>query len=115
MAREIPANLKVTNKTTKYILRKAAESFTPDNVLYRRKLGFPVPIKFWLKNELYDWAVKIINESQVDDYINKTYVRHLLDDHRAGKQNNSRKIWTVLTFMVWHEVYIERRYPELLG
>ncbi|WP_137596777.1 asparagine synthase (glutamine-hydrolyzing) [Paucilactobacillus kaifaensis] len=115
VAREIPASLKVANKTTKYILRKAAESFTPANVLYRRKLGFPVPIKYWLKNELYDWAVNIINEAQVDEYINKDYVRRLLQDHRANKQNNARKIWTVLTFMVWHQVYVEWRYPELMG
>ncbi|WP_462400524.1 asparagine synthase (glutamine-hydrolyzing) [Lacticaseibacillus pantheris] len=112
-ARTIPANLRVAHGTTKYILRKAAESFTPDNVLYRRKLGFPVPIRFWLKNELADWADNIINEAQVDDYINKDYVRQLLADHRAGKADNSRKVWTVLTFMVWHQVYIERKYPEV--
>lgn len=114
-AREIPANLKIANGTTKYILRKAAEEFTPDNVLYRKKLGFPVPIRFWLKNELHDWAVDIINESAVDEYINKDYARQLLDDHTAGKRDNSRKIWTILTFMMWHQVYIERKYPEILS
>ncbi|WP_439646515.1 asparagine synthase-related protein [Paucilactobacillus hokkaidonensis] len=56
----------------------------------------------------------MIDESQVDEYINKNYVRQLLDEHRNNKLNNARKIWTVLTFMVWHQVYVEHKYPELL-
>ncbi|MFD1464613.1 asparagine synthase (glutamine-hydrolyzing) [Lapidilactobacillus mulanensis] len=115
VASEIPADLKIAHHTTKYILRKAAESFTPDNVLYRKKLGFPVPIRFWLMDELADWAEKIIDESQVDEYLHKDYVRQLLHDHQAGKRDNSRKIWTVLTFMKWHQIYIEQKYPEIFS
>lgn len=114
VASTIPADMKIAHNTTKYILRKAAESFTPDNVLYRKKLGFPVPIRFWLKNELHDWAVQTINESEVDDYINKDFVLKLLEDHTNGVRDNSRKIWTVLTFMVWHQVYIEGKFPNLV-
>lgn len=105
VAREIPSHLRIANGTTKYILRKAAEDFVPEHVLYRKKLGFPVPIRFWLKDELYDWAKDIIERSQVDQYIDKQYVLKLLEAHRVGKGDYSRKIWTVLTFMVWYEVY----------
>lgn len=110
VASKIPASLKITNGTTKYILRKAAEGVVPDHVLNRKKLGFPVPIRFWLKNEMNDWAKKIIRESNTDHIINKAYVLKLLEDHCQGKLDNSRKIWTVLSFMVWHQVYMEEKY-----
>ena len=110
VAREIPADLRIANNTTKYILRKAVEGIVPDHVLHRRKLGFPVPLRFWLKDELYDWAKDQILASQTDKYLDKTYMLKLLDDHRDGKADNSRKLWTVLAFMMWHKIYVENDY-----
>ena len=110
IASKIPTSLKTANGTTKYILRKAAEGIVPDHVLTRKKLGFPVPIRHWLKNEMNDWAKKIIRESCTDHLINKAYVLNLLEDHCQGKADNSRKIWTVLIFMIWHQVYVEGKY-----
>ncbi len=110
VASRIPAGLKTANGTTKYILRKAAEGIVPDHVLNRKKLGFPVPIRHWLKDEMNDWAKTIIRESNTDHLIDKQYVLQLLDDHCLGKGDYSRKIWTVLMFMVWHQVFIERKY-----
>ncbi len=110
VASKIPTSLKTAHGTTKYILRKAAEGIVPAHVLDRKKLGFPVPIRHWLKNEMNDWAKKIIRESNTDHLLNKTYVLRLLEDHCQGKADNSRKIWTVLMFMVWHQVYVEDVY-----
>ncbi|MCG0772237.1 asparagine synthase (glutamine-hydrolyzing) [Lactiplantibacillus plantarum] len=107
LAAEIPADLRISHGTTKYILRKAVEDIVPAHVLHRKKLGFPVPIRFWLKDEMYDWAKQIINDSQTDQYFNKDYFLKLLDDHKAGVRDNSRKLWTVLTFMMWHRLYVE--------
>ncbi|MDQ0196923.1 asparagine synthase (glutamine-hydrolyzing) [Neobacillus ginsengisoli] len=109
-ASKIPTSLKTANNTTKYILRKAAEGIVPAHVLDRKKLGFPVPIRHWLKDEMNEWAKTIIRESNTDHLINKTYVLRLLEDHCQGKADNSRKIWTVLMFMVWHQVYVEEKY-----
>lgn len=110
VASKIPTSLKTSHGTTKYILRKAAEGIIPDHVLDRKKLGFPVPIRHWLKDEMNDWAKNIIRESHVGHLINKDYVLNLLDAHCQGKGDYSRKIWTVLVFMVWHQIYVEKKY-----
>ena len=107
VAKEIPAHLRLAHGTTKYILRKAVEGIVPENVIYRKKLGFPVPIRHWLKDEMYDWALTIIRESHTEHILNKAYVEDLLNNHRTGKIDYSRKIWTALTFMVWHRIYVE--------
>lgn len=112
VASEIPAKYRIAHGTTKYILRQAAEGIVPAHVLHRPKLGFPVPIRFWLKNEMYDWARQIINDSQTDYLFNKQYFLQLLEDHRQDKRDNSRKLWTVLTFMMWHKLYVEA--PHLM-
>ncbi|MGJ7912903.1 asparagine synthase (glutamine-hydrolyzing) [Neobacillus sp. LXY-1] len=110
VASKIPTSLKTANGTTKYVLRKAAEGIVPDHVLNRKKLGFPVPIRHWLKAEMNEWAKNIIRESQTDHLLNKAYLLKLLDDHCLDKADNSRKIWTVLMFMVWHQIYVENVY-----
>ncbi|WP_456277753.1 asparagine synthase (glutamine-hydrolyzing) [Bacillus sp. AK128] len=110
VAESIPTGLKINQKTTKWILRKAFEDLVPDHVVNRKKLGFPVPIRLWLKNELYDWAKQIIQESETGHLFNKGYVNQLLEDHVLGHHDYSRKIWTVLMFMLWHQVFVEEKY-----
>ncbi|MDC3418272.1 asparagine synthase (glutamine-hydrolyzing) [Aquibacillus salsiterrae] len=110
VASQIPVDLKIANGTTKAILREASRGIVPDHVLDRKKLGFPVPIRHWLKKELYSWAKKLIKESETDHLFHKTYVDKLLEDHCLGKADYSRKIWTVLMFMLWHQLYVERKF-----
>lgn len=114
VASKIPTELKIANRTTKTILREAVRGIVPDHVLDRKKLGFPVPIRHWLKDEMYDWALNIIKESKTEHLIDKKYVLNLLEAHRTDKGDHSRKIWTVLTFMVWHQIYIEHTYDTNL-
>lgn len=110
VASKLHTDLKIKNNSTKYILRKAAEGLVPEHVVERKKLGFPVPIRHWLKDELYEWAVDLIHISQTETIFNKQVVFNLLADHVTNKKDNSRKLWTILIFMVWHQVYVENIY-----
>lgn len=100
---KIPSELTVTKTTTKSVLREALHGIVPDSVLYNKKLGFPVPLKYWLKNDLAGWAVEIIQKSPTDHLINKSYVYELLRVHQSNEYDYSREIWTILVFMIWYE------------
>nr|WP_206037930.1 asparagine synthase (glutamine-hydrolyzing) [Rhodococcus sp. HNM0569] len=110
VASRIPLDQKITKSTTKYALRKALEGIVPAHVLHRAKLGFPVPIRHWLAGpELFDWARENITASQTDHLVDKAAVLRMLDEHRAGTSDHSRRLWTVLTFMIWHGIFVEGR------
>ncbi|WP_191567666.1 asparagine synthase (glutamine-hydrolyzing) [Metabacillus idriensis] len=110
IAAKIPTDLKIAGGTTKYILRRAAEGIVPPHILDRKKLGFPVPIRKWLKDELHDWTVEKITQSNIDHILNKSEILNLLHQHCSGYKDNSRKLWTILVFIIWHEVFIENKY-----
>ena len=100
--------------TTKLALRKALADIVPPHVLHRRKLGFPVPIRHWLRDEMYDWARSIVRDSQADHLVDLTAVTRMLDAHRDGPVDHSRRIWTLLVFLLWHGIFVEQRItPEI--
>jgi asparagine synthase (glutamine-hydrolysing) len=109
-ASKIPMRYRMMNGTTKYVLREAVKEILPREVAERPKLGFPVPTRQWLKNEHYNWARELIDASPLDHLINKQYVMQLLEDHKNGVRDNARKVWTVLVFLLWHQVYFEGAY-----
>ncbi len=109
-AATIPTKYKIANGTTKHVLREAMAEFLPPEIKTRPKLGFPVPTRYWLQNHFYKWAKELIFDAKVDDLINKAYVLYMLDEHREGHGDYSRKIWTVLIFMLWHQIFIEQKY-----
>ncbi|MHA6798998.1 asparagine synthase (glutamine-hydrolyzing) [Bounagaea algeriensis] len=109
VARTIPLEQKVTNETTKYALRQALSKVVPSHVLNRRKLGFPVPIRHWLKDEMHDWAREIVQQSQTDHLLDRTAVLSLLEEHRSGVLDHSRRLWALLVFMIWHGIFVEGR------
>jgi asparagine synthase (glutamine-hydrolysing) len=107
VAASIPLEEKLAGGTTKYALRRALAKIIPGHVLNRRKLGFPVPIRLWLRNEMYDWARGIIADSKTEHLIDKNAVLALLDEHKAGGLDRSRQLWALLVFMLWHGIFVE--------
>jgi asparagine synthase (glutamine-hydrolysing) len=110
VASRIPLELKVPPKSdaTKYALRRAMDGVVPAGIVNRHALGFPVPIRVWLRAEMFDWAQNILATSGAGDLIDLPYVRGLLEEHRRGERDNSRKIWTVLVFCTWYSVFVDR-------
>ena len=110
VAETIPYDLKITEGTTKYALRKAMEQIVPAHVLHRKKLGFPVPMRHWLAgDELHGWALEQITASGTEHIFNKPAVLEMLEEHRQGVSDHSRRLWTVLSFMIWHGIFVEHR------
>ncbi|MBQ2264818.1 MAG: asparagine synthase (glutamine-hydrolyzing) [Oscillospiraceae bacterium] len=124
-AERIPTKYRVTRKertdehtpyVTKYAMRLAAKQDTPQETAKtaaKKKLGFPVPIRVWLKEDAYYNIVRSYFESEAANAFFRTeQLVKLLDAHRTGKADNSRKIWTVFMFLKWYEVYFAAA-PEI--
>ena len=108
LAEKIPVKCRVSTATTKLALRKAAEKTLPKLTAEKDKLGFPVPIRVWLKQDEYYNTVKAAFTSPAaEKYFDTRYLVKMLDRHKAGKADLSRKIWTVYTFLVWYNQYFE--------
>jgi asparagine synthase (glutamine-hydrolysing) len=115
-ASRLPLDQKITRTTTKYALRRALEPIVPSHVLNRPKLGFPVPIRHWLQaGELLDWAHEMLATSQTDELIDIGAVRRMLDEHLAGTSDHSRRLWTLLIFMLWHAIFVEHSVVPRIG
>ncbi len=105
-AEEIPAKFKINEKNTKYILREASHKTLPDEWANRTKKGFPVPIRFWLREDKYYNIVKeYFTADFAEEFFDRSAIMKLLDDHKSGKKQNQRKIWTVFTFLVWYKKF----------
>lgn len=115
VAERLPHELKISHGTTKYALRRAMEKIVPPHVLHRRKLGFPVPLRHWLAGpELYDWAREQLLAAQVGDLLDTGAVLEMLEEHRRGDSDHSRRIWVALCFVIWHGIFVEGRIrPEI--
>ena len=106
LAEQIPTKHRLTPETTKHAMRIAALKACPPQTANKKKLGFPVPIRVWLKEDKYYNIVKDkFTSDAANQFFNTDVLVGLLDDHRAGKYDYSRKIWTVFTFLVWYDVY----------
>jgi asparagine synthase (glutamine-hydrolysing) len=116
IAARLPVDAKIHAGTTKHLLRQAVAPLLPAAVTTRPKLGFPVPIGHWLRGEMYGFAETLFREAEVDRYIRRAAALHLLRRYRAGEDFNWRKLWVLVSFCLWHQVHVERRYdPIALG
>lgn len=107
-ARRLPTKAKTKHYTGKYILRKMAERHLPKENTARSKLGFPVPIRVWMRNDSgYEKIKERFTSQSAKQYFHTERLMKLLEEHRSGQTDNSRKIWTVYAFLIWHQVYFE--------
>lgn len=107
-AKDLPTKYKINGNTTKYAFRKVASEVLEDKVSQKKKLGFPVPIREWMKEP--DIYKKIYDTfSAGGEFFNTDKIIELLEVHKEGKRDNSRKIWTIYSFLVWYNEYFVLR------
>jgi asparagine synthase (glutamine-hydrolysing) len=116
-AANVPVDLRLPprSRETKHALRAALRGVVPPSVVDRPKLGFPTPTRLWLAGEMYDWAHEMIAGSGAGELLDLDYAHRLLDQHRAGGTDLSRKAWTVLAFCVWHAIFVTGTLDPLLA
>lgn len=108
VASRLPVKHRIGGGTTKYAMRLAAKRHLPEESTTRPKLGFPVPIRVWLRQD--DWYEEIkaaFSSPAARQFFHTEVLLKLLEQHRRGKKDNSRKIWTVYMFLVWYSLYFE--------
>lgn len=108
VASHLPFDYKVTKENTKVALRAAAKEVIPTEAYKKKKLGFPVPVREWIKEgDFKEEVEKTLNSDVANKYFNTKIINKMFEEHVNGKKDNYRKIWTIYTFIKWYQVFFE--------
>lgn len=108
LASSLPFEYKVTKENTKVALRDAAKKVIPTDAYKKKKLGFPVPIREWMKqDDVYTEIKTMFNSSTSKQFFNNKLLNKLLEEHKENKKDNYRKIWNIFCFLKWYEVFFQ--------
>jgi asparagine synthase (glutamine-hydrolysing) len=105
-------SMKLRGFQKKYILKKVAERYFSKNFIYRRKMGFSSPIVLWLRNDLKQYMLYILNRRSMEKtgLINVDTVERYISEHLSYQHNHDMKLWSLMMFMLWYNKYIDRVY-----
>ena len=110
IASRMPSKYKVNEETNKVAFRTAASKVLPEEIAFRKKLGFIVPIRIWLADERYNADVRAKFSSEMAaKFFNTDEIKAIFDEYIGGNSDNWRKVWTIYTFLVWYEEYFVKR------
>ena len=110
VARRIPASCRANAQNTKIAMRRAAQRSIPEKTADKKKLGFPVPVRAWLRQEEYAARVRqAFHSPAAQTFFKVKELDKLLDQHMSGKRDNWRQIWCVFVFLVWYDEYFVKR------
>ena len=116
VASGLSIDYKVTKENTKVALREAAKEVIPTEAYKKKKLGFPVPIREWMKTtEVSDEIRKMFNKDFTSKFFKVDVINELLDEHISGKKDNYRKIWTIYSFLTWYEIFFVKTESKFIG
>lgn len=106
VARQLPVYAKINKTTTKPALREAARLVIPNESYKKKKLGFPVPLREWVREDDLYLEIKSKFESDIaKQYFDQKAILKLLEKHKSGKVDCYKKVWTIYTFLVWYEIF----------
>jgi asparagine synthase (glutamine-hydrolysing) len=108
-ALNLPSRLRIRNLTQKYLLKKVAESQLSSDVVYRPKAPFGAPLRAWMKKDLQPVVDDLLSETSVKrrGYFNYSSIRRMIDDNRNGREDYAHRLWGLLTFELWHRIFID--------
>lgn len=110
IASRMPSAYKVTSDQNKVALRTAAAKVLPEEIAFRKKLGFIVPIRIWMADDRYNQDVREkLTGSSAEKFFHLEEIQAIFDDYVGGNSDNWRKIWTIYTFLVWYDEYFVKR------
>jgi len=104
----LPPHLKLNGYTGKYLHKKAVEKWMPKNIVYRKKKGFANPIDKWLRGKMSSYVNECLlsDQSAVNKYFQKEYIKEILELHEKGKEDYLRHIYLLISFELWHQKFI---------
>jgi asparagine synthase (glutamine-hydrolysing) len=106
IASRMPSRFKVNDEQNKVAFRTAAAKVLPEEIAFRKKLGFIVPIRIWMADDRYNQDVRAKFDSDIaEKFFNVGEIKAIFDDYIGGNSDNWRKVWTIYTFLVWYEMY----------
>jgi len=110
IAARMPSRFKVNEEQNKVALRTAASKVLPEEIAFRKKLGFVVPIRMWMADDRYNADVKRLFDSPIaEEFFNVDAIKAIFDEYVGGNSDNWRKVWTIYAFLVWYEEYFVKR------
>lgn len=116
IASQLPTEYRVSNTATKYAMRLAARKALPEVSANRKKIGFPVPIRNWMREERFYQQIKeYFMSDEAVTFFDTEEIMTLLNDHYEGKANNGRKVWTIFTFLIWHKRYFHTEEQAIIS
>jgi asparagine synthase (glutamine-hydrolysing) len=103
----LPSDYKLKGKTTKWFFKKTMENILPKEIIYRRKEGFSIPIKNWLKTDLKELMMEYLSPKRIKDagILNQKYVDKLINQHLTNKENHAHRLWSFILFNIWMEKF----------
>jgi asparagine synthase (glutamine-hydrolysing) len=107
--RGVPSSLKLRGYNQKYILKKAMEDILPREVITRRKAGFGLPVRSWLRNELREMVGDLLSEKRVRErgLFRPDFVAKMVDENRSGQRDYTLQLWSLLTLELWQQIFID--------
>lgn len=110
IASRMPSKYKVNEEQNKVAFRTAAQKMLPEEIAFRKKLGFIVPIRIWMADDRYNQDVRAKFHSEMaEKFFNVEEINTIFDKYVGGNSDNWRKVWTIYTFLVWYEEYFVKR------
>ncbi len=108
-----PSNLKIRGRELKYVFRRLAKDYLPEQIVKREKQGFMFPVAYWFRHSLYSFLKQFLLDSYFvqEGIFQKERVLRLIEDHRNSRVDNHVRLWMLLNLTLWHQIYVEQNDP----